>query len=166
ALQQAFGGGAFDAFVAKLNPSGSALDYSTWLGGSGLDSGYGIAAGAMGKAYVMGPTDSLDFPVMNPLQLNHGGGVSDLFIARLRPGPVISDVRLKGQNVILTGSGFERGAVILLGAEEQRTKFKSATTLKGKGVGPKIAPGATVRLRVRNPDGALSAEFEYTRPAG
>src|SRR5205823_3749119 len=43
-LQPAFGGGVQDAFVAKLNPSGSALVYSTYLGGSNDDQGNGIAA--------------------------------------------------------------------------------------------------------------------------
>lgn len=52
-----------DVFVAKLNPSGSALVYSTYLGGSGSDAGSGIAVDAAGDAYVTGPTSSADFPV-------------------------------------------------------------------------------------------------------
>ena len=58
-----------DAFVAKLNPAGSALVYSTYLGGSGNDaSGYGIAVDTSGNAYVTGWTGSTDFPTANPLQ--------------------------------------------------------------------------------------------------
>jgi YD repeat-containing protein len=55
ALQAAFGGGTgTDAFVAKLNASGSALTYSTYLGGSGSDNGNGIAVDGSGNAYVTG----------------------------------------------------------------------------------------------------------------
>lgn len=51
------------AFVAKLNPSGTALDYATYLGGSNGDSGSGIALDADGDAYIDGGTYSTDFPV-------------------------------------------------------------------------------------------------------
>ncbi|HKT78702.1 MAG TPA: SBBP repeat-containing protein, partial [Vicinamibacterales bacterium] len=55
--------GASDAFVAKLNPTGSALVYSTYLGGSGNERGLGIAVDASGQAYVTGWTTSTNFPV-------------------------------------------------------------------------------------------------------
>ena len=55
-LQAVYGGGMVygDAFVAKLNPAGSALVYSTYLGGSGVDEGTGIAVDSAGNAYVTG----------------------------------------------------------------------------------------------------------------
>jgi len=56
------------AFVAKLNPAGSALVYSTYLGGSGGDTGYGVALDSSDNAYVTGRTYSTDFPVVNALQ--------------------------------------------------------------------------------------------------
>jgi hypothetical protein len=88
-LQPTFGGGFSDAFVAKLNPAGSALVYSTFLGGSN-DAGFeergeGIAVDPAGNAYVMGRTDSADFPTQNPLQPTFGGGFSDAFVAKLNP---------------------------------------------------------------------------------
>lgn len=52
-----------DAFVTKLNSTGTALVYSTFLGGSGLDVGYSIAVDASGNAYVAGSATSSDFPV-------------------------------------------------------------------------------------------------------
>ena len=61
ALQTTFGGGNGDAFVSKLNGGGSALVYSTYLGGSGDDSGNGIAVDSSGNAYVTGGTFSTDF---------------------------------------------------------------------------------------------------------
>src|SRR5207302_10394882 len=50
-----------DAFVTKLNPTGTALVYSTYLGGSGTEIGSGIAVDAAGAAYVTGTTHSADF---------------------------------------------------------------------------------------------------------
>ena len=55
--------GDVDSFVTKLNAAGTALVYSTFLGGSALDSTNGIAVSAAGNAYVTGLTDSLNFPV-------------------------------------------------------------------------------------------------------
>jgi hypothetical protein len=52
--------GSNDAFVSKLNPTASALVYSTYLGGSGEDNGNGIAVDSAGNAYVTGGTRMLD----------------------------------------------------------------------------------------------------------
>ena len=63
AFQTTYGGGTFcDAFVSKLNAAGSALLYSTYLGGSGDDVGSGIAVDASGNAYVTGVYRLLQFP--------------------------------------------------------------------------------------------------------
>jgi hypothetical protein len=51
-----------DAFIAKLNPTGTAFVYSTYLGGAGTDRGYSIAAGGSGETFVTGTTSSRDFP--------------------------------------------------------------------------------------------------------
>jgi hypothetical protein len=72
----------FDAFVTKLNPAGTALVYSTYLGGSNEDYGTGIALDASGDAYVTGYTNSTDFPVQNALQAENAGGY-DAFVAEL-----------------------------------------------------------------------------------
>jgi hypothetical protein len=65
--------GCFAHFVSQLNPTGSALVYSTCLGGSGYDEDFGIAVYSIGNAYVIGATNSTDFPTMNPLQPVNGG---------------------------------------------------------------------------------------------
>jgi hypothetical protein len=84
ALQAGNAGGAFDAFVSKLAASGS-LTWSTYLGGTDLDSGNGIAVDSAGNAYVTGETSSDDFPVKNAVQPDYGGGESggDGFVTRL-----------------------------------------------------------------------------------
>ena len=82
ALQPDYGGGPHDAFVAKLNATGSALIYSTYLGGSGLDWGNGIAIDTSGNAYVTGQTNSGGFPTQDPFQPDPGGNV-DAFVVKL-----------------------------------------------------------------------------------
>jgi hypothetical protein len=63
-----------DAFVTKLNPTGSALVYSTYLSGSSMDGAKGIALDAQGNAYITGYTRSTDFPLLNPLQSQKASG--------------------------------------------------------------------------------------------
>src|SRR5205807_2241996 len=74
-----------DAFIAKLDASGTALLYSTYLGGSNGNWGNGIAVDAAGNAYVTGLTGSTDFPTVNAVQPAFGGGSSDAFVAKLDP---------------------------------------------------------------------------------
>jgi len=82
-FQGAYGGNS-DAFVTKLNPTGSAVIYSTYLGGSGGDSGSGIAVDISGTAYVVGDSSSLNFPTTpGAFQTAYGGGPSDIFVSRL-----------------------------------------------------------------------------------
>jgi uncharacterized protein (TIGR03437 family) len=80
-LQATYGGGG-DAFVAKLNAAGSALVYSTYLGGYGSDQGFGIAVDSFGNAYVTGITSG-NFPTASPFQASHGGGGPETFVAKL-----------------------------------------------------------------------------------
>jgi len=79
--------GGNDLFVAKLNAAGSALVYSTYLGGSRSDSGRGIAVDSTGSAYVTGYTSSTDFPTANAFQGKNasGGFGDDAFVAKLSP---------------------------------------------------------------------------------
>ena len=83
-LQSSIAGGR-DAFVVKLSPTGSALLYASYLGGSGTDFGYGVAIDAAGNAYVTGSTGSSDFPgvVAGSLQPSNAGGGSDAFVTKI-----------------------------------------------------------------------------------
>jgi hypothetical protein len=67
AFQTTYRGG-YSAFVTKFNAAGSALVYSTYLGGAGENYGYAIAADPSGNAYVTGSTSSADFPTVNAIQ--------------------------------------------------------------------------------------------------
>ena len=88
-VQSAFRGsntGVVDAFVTKLNPAGSALVYSTYLGGTALDYGTGIAVDSSGSAYVTGIVTSDDFPLANPIDATLGShAVDDVFVSKFNP---------------------------------------------------------------------------------
>jgi uncharacterized repeat protein (TIGR01451 family) len=74
--------GECDAFVAKLNPNGNALTYATYLGGSGCDIATGITIEKTGSMFVVGRTNSIDFPIANPIQPKLRGGF-DVFLTKL-----------------------------------------------------------------------------------
>ncbi|HQR34766.1 MAG TPA: SBBP repeat-containing protein [Blastocatellia bacterium] len=81
AIQPNFGG-VEDVFIAKLNAAGSALVYSTFLGGDRAEEAKQIALDPLGNAYVTGYTFSLNFPTVNALQKNYGGSV-DAFVTKI-----------------------------------------------------------------------------------
>ena len=86
AAQSTFGGGTQDAFLAEFNPSGSpaanTLVYSTFLGGSQDDAGSGVAVDGSKNAYVVGQTNSPNFPTAAPTQSALGGG-ADGFVSEI-----------------------------------------------------------------------------------
>jgi len=75
--------GQSDIFVARLNPAGTALEYSTFIGGLGNDEGSGIAVDAAGSAYVTGTTASVDFPTTSGVAQQTLSGPRDGFVAKL-----------------------------------------------------------------------------------
>jgi hypothetical protein len=106
ALQATHGGGLFDAFVTKLDAAGERVLYSTYLGGNGVDRAYRIAVDAAGSAYVIGDTDSTNFPMIRAVQAVPGGG-ADAFIAKLNA----SGTEI-GYATYLGGSGIDGGTGI------------------------------------------------------
>jgi hypothetical protein len=94
-FQPAYGGGSFDGFLAKLNPSGTALLYSTYLGGDNLDDAAAVAVDASGNAYVVGDTASVNFPTRDAFQNFKIGGTSihgsDIFIAKINTNSAGAD---------------------------------------------------------------------------
>lgn len=101
----------FDVFVTKVNPTGSALAYSTFLGGSDTDFGDGLAIDAAGNAYVSGGTISADFPTTAGAFDTSRDGGSDAFVARLN-----ASGSALGYSTLLGGADGEGAAAIALGA--------------------------------------------------
>lgn len=93
-FQGALGGGPYDGFFAKLNPSGTALLYSTYLGGNSLDEASGLEVDVAGHAYVVGSTASADFPIRDAFQNFKLGGGTDIFVSKI-------DTNLSGSNSLL-----------------------------------------------------------------
>lgn len=85
-FQPSYGGGAEDAFVTKLNPDGSDLVFSTYLGGSGLDRGFHVSVDSLLNVYAGGIVTSTDFPVTaGALQTTNPLASQKIFISKLNP---------------------------------------------------------------------------------
>ena len=69
-----------DVFLTKIAPGGSSVLFSTFLGGSGLDTGYKLAIDNSGAAHITGITESTNFPTAGAAQRAYGGGSSDAFV--------------------------------------------------------------------------------------
>jgi hypothetical protein len=103
ACQTSLGGGYYDAFVTKLNATGTALLYSTYLGGTGNDQAGGIALDIDGNAYVTGVTLSTDFPTTTgAYQTSFGSGGGDAFVAKIASDHLYT-VEVTGQITGVTG---------------------------------------------------------------
>ncbi len=112
------GGINSDVFVAKLNATGTALSYSTFLGGDHIDQGLGIALDGMGAAYVTGSTfdGTMDFPTTTGAYDTSQNGDFDAFFAKLNPaGGGSTDL---AYSTLLGGSGWDEGAAIAVHSGE------------------------------------------------
>jgi hypothetical protein len=176
-----------NAFVTKVNASGTALIYSTYLGGSGGDGGFGIAVDAAGNAYLTGGTSSTNFPTTpGAFQTTLKGSVGNAFVTKVNAsGTALAYSTYLGGGVGDGGRGIAldaAGNAYLTGLTESgnfpTTPGAFQTTLKGSNnafvarftfaqlfaVG-----GAPGRVRVYKPDNTLVADFApygmaYTGP--
>jgi hypothetical protein len=104
---QTTGGGGWDVFVTKLNATGTALVYSTYIGGSGGDYGHAIAVDGSGNAYVTGYTGSTNYDVTTGAFQTTNGGSRDVFVTKLNAtGTALV------YSTYIGGSGDERGYAI------------------------------------------------------
>jgi len=104
--------GVFDVFITKLNPSGTELVYSTFLGGAGDDIGYAITIDAEGNAYITGTTASDNFPTTDGAYDRSFNGNYDVFITKLN-----SSGTALVYSTFLGGAGTDSGNAIAIDAE-------------------------------------------------
>ncbi len=110
--------GSSDVFVAKLNPFGSGLDYSTFLGGSNSESGTAIAINNNSEAFVTGVTESANFPTTPgafDTTLNNSEGVGDAFVTKVT---LISSVFDLDYSTFLGGLEVDHGTGIAVDASQ------------------------------------------------
>lgn len=150
-----------EIFVAKMNPDGSDLIYSTYLGGSDDDTGTGIALSVEGYVYITGYTKSHDFPLEMASQPDYGGGNFDAFVAKLG---------MDGATLIYStyvgGSGEEFGEDIALGRPgADRAYFVGTTNSEDLPVhnafmdAPGTCGGDAFTGRLSFAGGVLNADF-------
>jgi hypothetical protein len=138
-----------DAFITKLNPTGTALVFSSYLGGKGKDIGYSVAVGPDNSPYIVGSTESSDFPMSKPLHKNFGGGKSDAFITKLGPQGAVLDF-----STYLGGSGDDDarsvalgpGATVLVAGSTNSEDFPTAKPIRGKIDHPGDSDGYVAKL--------------------
>jgi hypothetical protein len=146
--------GSLDAFLTKLSPSGSALVYSTYLGGGSDDVAYGVAVDRAGRAYLAGATKSTDFPTQDPLQSDQPDW--DAFVTKFAR----SGSRLV-YSTYLGGGGTDWGLGIAVDGSGSAyvTGDTGSTDLPGSPTGP-AGPGR-VQTKLRRRAGVL-----HRSPAG
>ncbi len=117
AFDRSFNGGGHeyyvDAFVIKLDASGSSLIYSTYLGGNMDEWGNGLTIDSEGHAYIVGVTYSSNFPTTSGvIDSTHNGGIGDAFVTKMD---------LTGSNLLYStfvgGSQWEEGSSIVIDSE-------------------------------------------------
>ncbi len=143
AFDDTYGGGHADAFVTKLDTSGSALDYSTYLGGSSNDYGYAIAIDSAGHAFVTGGTQSSDFPASTGAFDNTLGGARDGFVTKLDASGANLDFSTylggtnldSGEGIAVDSSGYAFVAGYTSSADFPTSAGVFGTTIGGGGDG-------------------------------
>ncbi len=111
AYQSVLAGGK-DAFVSMIDPAGSALVWSSYLGGSGDDAAFGLALDPEGNVYLAGETISADFPTRQAYQASKAGWEQDLFAVKMTPSG--SDIIY---STYLGGTGVDTGGRAALGGD-------------------------------------------------
>jgi hypothetical protein len=158
--------GGDDGFIAKVDPSGTALIDCGYIGGTNNDRCNGIAVDDQGNAYVCGTTTSSEatFPVIGGPDLTYNGG-GDAFVAKVSsvPGPPITsllpesaDAGDPGFLLSVIGSDFVNGAVVRWDGSGRPTTFLSSSELDAEIATADLVAGKTVQVTVRNPNGGIS----------
>ncbi len=151
-----------DAFVAAINAAGSALIYSTYLGGSGTDRASAIAADSAGGVYVTGETNSSDFLTTAGAYQTSLAGPSDAFVTKLvagaNPTPAITQLTPSslppgspGFNLSVFGTSFIQGSVVRWNGLDRETTFISSGELVAAIPAADVAAAGSAQVTVFNP---------------
>ena len=155
AFQTSFGG-ISDSFITKLNADGSALVYSSYLGGKFEDSGGNVAVDAAGAAYLVGITNSTDFPLKNALQTERKGPY-DFYVTKVAPGGAVLEY-----STYLGGTGFELGSLADIAVDATGAAYVGGSTDSGD---YPVTPGAFQETAKTDEQGVRSTEGVVTKIA-
>jgi len=150
-----YNGGNCDAFVAKVNPAGTALVYGGYIGGSGYDTSAAIAVDPAGNAYVAGSTDSDEntFPVRTGPDLTKNGPAFDAFVAKIDPA---------GRSLVYCGyiGGAELDWSLDLAVDPQGSAYVAGLTTSTEATFPvRVGPDLTFNGPFQAPPRFLSDAF-------
>jgi hypothetical protein len=170
AFDTTLNGGPDDAFATKLDPSGSALAYSTFLGGAGIDEANEVALDRAGAAYVAGRSTSADFPLVNPLV---PGATAGSFVTKLVPsgeglglstrfGADVSGLALARDGIVVCGSTSSE-SILGLGGPLRGTSdpYVAKIALAGETPGVYDPDAAAFFLRNLNAAGGAHVAFSF-----
>jgi PKD repeat protein len=153
----------YDAFVVKMNPTGTSVLSATYIGGTNNDNGLGVAVNSLGQIYVTGTTTSTEFPILNALQGSNAGN-QDAFLVKIAAG---------GNSIIfstyLGGSGIDSGNAIAIDpsgnvyvcGSTTSTNFRTAFPLQAANAG-----GTDAFVAKFTPDGGVLTYGTYLGGVG
>jgi hypothetical protein len=161
APQKAYAGNT-DAVLTRVNPLGTALDFSTYLGGSGAESANGaydcVGVDQAGNAYVIGSTASADFPVsVGAYQTTYNGASADAFVTKISPWKPAAIKATPGPTNLLSTGLSATGSVLPLNSVDPHYTFSGPdgtppNTLADSDKN-RVPNGPTSRwIRVNDPD--------------
>jgi uncharacterized protein (TIGR03437 family) len=156
AIQGTFRGNN-DAFIAKIDPAGAGLIFSTFLGSTFIDDtgfeerGLGITVDNSGAIYVAGQVLKSDFPVVNATQKDYGGGLSDAFIVKISTPDIVTaapvsaasfyGAALSAESIVAVfGSNLAGGTETASGLPLPTTMLGTSVTVKDKSGVERLAP--------------------------
>ena len=153
-------GGIVDAFVTKFSSDGSALVYSTFLGGTGGDAGYGVAVDGAGSAFVAGVSNSSDFPTQNPIRIPPPDSLPDAFISKLdSAGSLIYSTYLGGSGGDAAfGIGVDPSGSAYATGQTSSVDFPTTPGVIGRNFSGGVLDGFVAKL---NPAGAALVYGTY-----
>ncbi|HEX8720686.1 MAG TPA: SBBP repeat-containing protein, partial [Pyrinomonadaceae bacterium] len=154
AFQPASGGGGSEGFVSKLNPAGTALVYSSYLGGSDTEWSRAVAVDAAGAAYVFGETFSPDFPLKNALQPTLKG--FDFFVTKVAPSGSALEY-----STYLGGTGMETGYLGDIAVDSSGAAYVAGTSYS---FDYPVTPGA-FQPATKTPPGNFNSDLVVTKIA-
>jgi hypothetical protein len=146
-----------DSGLSPMNPI-------TLTGGAATFSRTGLTVSPATAQGIINNPAGFYFNVHTPL--NPGGAIRGQLAATANSmAPVVQSASIQGKNLIVTGTGFLKHAVIIVNGTDVHTKSVqgSSTMLVAKKLGKQIVVGQTVSIQVRNPDGTLSNTIMFTR---